>query len=623
MKQTATLGGAVMGALLGSLPGGLFAWWAQRANPWFLDRAWSYAFIAVLPLTLVGLLIGAWLGRRADRRNRHPGRALVLKLAVPFVVAQIFLLLTTANGPMPDKVDAKLVIIGLDGATWHLIDHLGLPNFQALQTQGTRSILESREPMFSPLLWTTMATGQPPEVHGIHGFRVRGDQAAYARWWEIAHDQGLRVGVYKWLVTWPPEDLSQTAEQAAARVPERADGDFYARDVDQGRAGFNVPAWLAPSPETWPTDLSFIKELELSRRLKRKKYQGARPSWKLALDGIAHGLRWSTVLAATDWTLRERFAHPRPEERALRLQLLRVQMDRDVFIHALHMHRPDVASFSMYATDALGHTHWGFMDSCNTGTGPCDELADALPAAYRQADDVIGQIADAVEDTTTIVIVSDHGFRAMDARDAGRFFAPKTEHLKQRLEAEVGKVDISKQGHKMTVALLDEDLDAEKGKLVTFLQGLSQGSTGQPFYTWEDVPDAPRAVGLTLADERIDAGRIDTDTVGGEPLSDYAELTDAYTGEHDKDGIMLVRGPGIPRGTVHEPVPMLDLAPTLLALMGVPAAIDMPGSAVFGETLPRVATWEGLAPVHHGGSAATGDVEVNTEALQALGYIDE
>ena len=65
-------------------------------------------------------------------------------------------------------------------------------------------------------------------------------------------------------------------------------------------------------------------------------------------------------------------------------------------------------------------------------------------------------------------------------------------------------------------------------------------------------------------------------------------------------------------------VPLLDLTPTLLALAELPAAIDMPGHAVFGETLPRVATWEALAP----GETATGVAEVNEEALKALGYIE-
>lgn len=609
------LGGALLGFVLGTVPATLFAFRTERLNPWFVDDPLSYTLITMLPLALLCAAVGLWLGRRTDRAGQHPRRAWALKTGVPLAILQGYLVLSIYSAPTPAKVDARLVVVGIDGASWELLDRPGwMPTVQALKQDGAHGVLRSREPMFSPLLWTTMATGMTPEVHGIHGFRVRADQAQAARWWEVAHDQGLRVGMYKWLVTWPPADLSQDRAAAEPIALDRTDGQFYLDALDKGRAGFTVPAWLAPSPETWPDDLSFVKELELSRRLKRKRYEGARPSWQLALAGIDHGFRWTTLLSAVEWTLRERFTKPRPEERAWRLQLLRAWMDRDVFIWSLHFHRPDVASFTTYATDALGHTHWGFMEEGGGG-----ELADALPAAYRQADVILAEVLRSVEEETIVVVVSDHGFRSMSEDDAGRYFAPKTERLKARLTEAVGRVDVSRGGHKITVALLEDDVDAQKASLETFLADLTQASTGQPFYRWEPVPDAPRAVGLTLADERVDEARLSTDTVGGEPLSDYAKLTEEYSGEHDEKGILLVRGPGIEPGRTLDPVPLLDLTPTLLALADLPAAIDMPGHPVFGETLPRVATWEGLAP----GEAATGDADVNTEALKALGYIED
>lgn len=621
--RTGAIGGALLGAVLGTVPGGLFAFRMEQLNPWFVDDPLGYTLGALVPLAVVGGLLGLVLGRRADRRpGADPRRAWALKTGVPLAILQMYLVASVYSSPTPAKVDARLVIVGIDGAGWELMDSLELPTLQAMQARGVRSELTSREPMFSPLLWTTMATGKVPEEHGIHGFRVQADQARAARFWEIAHERGLRVGLYKWLVTWPPEAFEQDRALAERRALSRSDGEFYLAALDKGRGGFVVPAWLAPSPEVWPADLGFIKELELSRRLKRKAYGGARPSWKLALEGIEHGLRWSTLVEAARWTLTERFSKPREEERAARLQLLRVQMDRDVFIHALHFHRPDVASFTTYATDALGHTHYGFMDDCRTGKGPCNALADALPAAYRQADQVLAEILASVDPQTTVLVVSDHGFRVMGEQDAGRYFAPKTERLKERLEAEVGHVDVSKGGHKITVALLEEDLEAQRARLLAFLQGLTQQSTGQPFYRWEEVPGAARSVGLTMADERVDEARLQSDTVGGEPLSDYAKLTEAYTGEHDAAGILLAQGPDLPAGQRLDPVPLLDLAPTILALLDLPAAVDMPGQAVFGERLARVATWEQLSPAARG-LGGTGEADFNEDALKALGYIED
>ncbi len=614
-----TLGGAILGAALGAIPGTLAAFLVASDNPWFVDDPLDFLLVAVLPLALVLGLVGALWGARS--RTTDPQR--FLKLGLPAAALPLALGAMGFTAPTPGPVDARLVVVGVDGATFHLIDRLALPNMQRVAESGVRAELTSREPMFSPLLWTTMATGMTPEVHGIHGFRVQSDQAQATRLWEIAHDQGLRVGMYKWLVTWPPEALEQTPDQVAAMAEGRDDADAYRTAFDEAHRGFVVPAWLAPSPETWPDDLSFVKEIELSRRLKRKKYADARPAWKLAIDGARHGLRWSTLRQAVAWTLRERFSKPRPEERAWRLQLLRAAMDRDVFIAALHQHRPDLASLSLYGTDALGHTHWGFMEDCAAGKGPCDDLADALPAAYRQADQVLGEVLDSVGPHTTVLVVSDHGFRPMGAEDAGRFFAPKTERLKARLEEQVGHVDVSKGGHKITVALLEDDIDAEKARLIAFLDGLTQDSTGQPFYRYEDVPDAPSAVGLTMADERVDEARIKADKVGGEPLADYAKLTEEYSGEHDAAGIFLATGPGIPKGQRLDPIPLLDLAPTMLALLDLPAADDMPGHAALGETRARVATWSALSPAARGGHKATGDADVNMDALKALGYIEE
>ena len=68
----------------------------------------------------------------------------------------------------------RLVIIGMDGLTWNLLDPMmergELPNFKALVDQGQGTLLESERPIRSPALWTTIATGQPRSTHGIYDF---------------------------------------------------------------------------------------------------------------------------------------------------------------------------------------------------------------------------------------------------------------------------------------------------------------------------------------------------------------------------------------------------------------------------------------------------------------------
>ena len=73
-----------------------------------------------------------------------------------------------ADGPMPpiDPTGIRLLLIGLDGADWEIIDPLlrdgRMPHLAALIQNGARGRMRSYDPMISPLLWTTMVTGVGP-----------------------------------------------------------------------------------------------------------------------------------------------------------------------------------------------------------------------------------------------------------------------------------------------------------------------------------------------------------------------------------------------------------------------------------------------------------------------------
>jgi hypothetical protein len=363
----------VAAVAVGALAVGVF--WIDAGNPAFNDLG----YLAVGAFSLA--LLCAWVER--------VGAALWMLAG--------FAWLASASSPT-EKLPLKVLIFGVDGATFEVLDaHApALPNFAALRAEGTRGVLTSMEPMFSPLLWTTLASGRPPDEHGIRGFNVHSDDCRVARWWDVAEDAGLGVGLYKWLVDYPPRSFRT--------------------------GGFWVPSWLAPDVHTWPAELSVVKELELSKRLRRKQIATTRSSGELALELARQGVRLSTLARAAGWSLRERLFHPDTVTVNVEMQLLRGWIDHDVFLAWLRRTKPGVASFNYYATDGLAHLYW---DRYERG-GP------ELLSAYGQADAILGSLRAAISPETRLIVVSDHGFKAMDGSGLAGQFAPLTERLKLR-----------------------------------------------------------------------------------------------------------------------------------------------------------------------------------------------
>ena len=66
------------------------------------------------------------------------------------------------------------MVLGIDGADPATIDLLmsegKLPNFARLRREGAYGPLKSAEPLLSPVIWTTIATGKTPDQHQIGHF---------------------------------------------------------------------------------------------------------------------------------------------------------------------------------------------------------------------------------------------------------------------------------------------------------------------------------------------------------------------------------------------------------------------------------------------------------------------
>jgi predicted AlkP superfamily phosphohydrolase/phosphomutase len=127
-----------------------------------------------------------------------------------------------------------VMVIGLDGATWKVIDHGirngRLPFFAGLKKRGCCGTLLSTVPATTSPALPTFYTGKNPGKHGIFGFVKRDDSLVSLRdvegkkLWNYLDDTGVRSFLMELRLTYPPERING--------VMVSSDRDFPSEDKD-------------------------------------------------------------------------------------------------------------------------------------------------------------------------------------------------------------------------------------------------------------------------------------------------------------------------------------------------------------------------------------------------------
>jgi Tfp pilus assembly protein PilF len=293
----------------------------------------------------------------------------------------------------------RLVVLGLDALDWALVDQLiarGLmPNTAALMRRGFHAVLEVPRPLISPVVWTTIATGVPPEVHGVLDF-LESDPAggpprpvtAASRKataiWEMMAAAGRSTAVIGWWASFPAQAppggavysdrLTEQLLGLAADVPGMADPPQAALRAKELllRANDVTPAMLQPFLE--------VSAEELAAAV-------ARPdAWDDPIGGLAK-------LAAASFTVE-------------RITALELQRGTDVVFSYLE------------GTDTVGHLYGPYRPPVLPGfDGPVARRFGAVvDRYYAWTDRWVGAVAASLTKDDTIVLVSDHGFTWGDDR---------------------------------------------------------------------------------------------------------------------------------------------------------------------------------------------------------------
>ena len=122
-----------------------------------------------------------------------------------------------------NKANYPVVVLGLDGATFDLmlpwIETGHLPNLGRLLRGGAWSRLRSTIPPITPCAWSSFMTGKNPGKHGLfdfvepvsdgHGFRFTNASSRRGQTiWGCLSGHGRRVGVINVPMTFPPERVN-------------------------------------------------------------------------------------------------------------------------------------------------------------------------------------------------------------------------------------------------------------------------------------------------------------------------------------------------------------------------------------------------------------------------------
>ncbi len=391
------------------------------------------------------LLGGAGLGIAllAGRRLRAPLPTLLGILAA--WISAGFLAREPAAATRPEKevraslkkdapAAARLLIFGSDGLEWSvlrdLMDRGELPHFRQVMQRGIHAPFQTMEPTLSPLIWTTLATGVPWEQHGVREFlwfhlpgaacdagwtgtfleplirRVGRQSSLFLpyirmtgtvhRWrlafWDVLDLAREDCAVVDWWGTQPPVAGNgfQVSDQCVEQALHLAD-DLQTHPEARNRLEALLRASVAPEDQ-WES---------VAKLFQPQRLAAFREEARHLLEGVDFGLPGGM-----------------PEKQSDRFT--RALIHGEIVRQRLAAGKEEVCVFYDRLTDQISHLFWQFYRPDEpefTKRRPSPEavagLKDMVPAAYRTADQILGRLLEAAGEDANVLILSDHGFRAV------------------------------------------------------------------------------------------------------------------------------------------------------------------------------------------------------------------
>lgn len=268
------------------------------------------------------------------------------------------------------KKKTKVVVVGLDGATFDIINPMiekgKLPNLAKMMESGVYGELTSTIPPNSSVAWSSFMTGKNPGKHGVYYFLEK-KIGSYERpaissrsiksrtLWRILSDHDKNVCIVNVPVTYPPEEVN----------------------------GYLISGLLAPDKKsnfTYPPSLhmELLKELgdyPLDHEPEQIWSKGDE------IGAYQHAIyATKKVMDATEYLMK--------------------RIDWDFFMTVFTI------------TDRFQHVGWRYSLPWFKEKDPerANKFGNLIEIAYELVDDLLGKIKASLDEDTILIVLSDHGF---------------------------------------------------------------------------------------------------------------------------------------------------------------------------------------------------------------------
>jgi predicted AlkP superfamily phosphohydrolase/phosphomutase len=533
----------------------------------------------------------------------------------------------------------RVLVVGLDGGTFSILKPLigegKLKNFKYIMENGVSGPLKSTLPPYTATAWASFATGKNPGKHGIYDFLVkkggskervfvnskliRGEKI-----WNILGRYGKKVGVINFPISYPLEKVN----------------------------GFMIAGFMSPqNAETYsyPPDL-----------------------FKTLIDKIGDYIIHVRFIEAANYKEREikQYVDKNLKATELRTKALLYLMDEYDwdFLFILFMN-----------FDRIQHAFWKYI----VGEYKDGGIRDYILKCYYQIDEILGILLEKLDDNTSLIIMSDHGFcsakkifRVNQWLADNGFLKYDTKKLildkiSRRIRKKLGlKKGQSLIGGDMSTEFLNVAIDW-RNTVAFFTRTTQQAINLNLEDKWKDGVVYRSREYSDLRDEIKRRLLEYRDEETGEPVFENVyfpeeiysgpfleeapdiilspsegyflsanltfpkrqtlEVFKKPSGIHHPNGIFLAIGDLINAGEIVTDANIIDIAPTILYLLGVPIPRDMDGKVltnIFREEFLNENPIEYSEPLPVSKSLSEEepyseeDKENIKKTLKGLGYLD-